>query len=261
MSATDTRKIDQSEDNSTLSIGRKVANNYYRTTASRGHNSSLEYYESCSKGLLRSLRPWLPVDKGARCLDLACGCGEFLYLLEKLGFEQTSGVDLCEDELRHAAGYVKGNLTRADVLNFLRNTKSQSYDFVSALNLLEHLPKEELLAVLIECRRILRPGGTLVAMVPNALSPFGTVTRYWDISHEWAFTPNNFEQLAALAGFDSHIDIRECGPRVHGLISGLRYLLWQMLRAGIAMWLLIEVGTRRGRAYTMDMLVRLSVPK
>lgn len=238
----------------------QIAAHYYQTTANRSHNVSVEHYENCSKGYFRNLRPWLPSNKDSRCLDLACGCGEFLYLLQSLGFKNTAGVDLCEEELQLAKLYVNSNLAKADVLDFLKTTQSESYDFVSALNLLEHLSKDKLLAVLIECRRILRPGGTLVAMVPNAVSPFGTVTRYWDITHECAFTANNFQQLASLAGFSSDIDVRECGPRVHGIVSGLRYLLWQMLRGGIAMWFLIEVGTIRGGVYTMDMLVRLKAP-
>jgi hypothetical protein len=94
-------------------------------------------------------------------------------------------------------------------------------------------------------------------MVPNALSPFGSTTRYWDMTHEWAFTPNNFHQLAALTGFSDRIDFRECGPVPHGLKSAVRYALWQGIRAGIAAYNLIEVADTRGGVYTRDMLVRL----
>jgi SAM-dependent methyltransferase len=133
-------------------------------------------------------------------------------------------------------------------------------DFVTALNFFEHLSKDILLTVLHEIRRVLRPGGMLVAMVPNAISPFGGLTRYWDITHEWACVPNNFRQLAALTGFDSNVEFRECGPVVHGVYSAIRYLLWQVIRAGIAAWFLIEVAHPKGGVYTMDMLVQLRVP-
>lgn len=111
--------------------------------------------------------------------------------------------------------------------------------------------------LLIEVRRVLRPGGTLIAMVPNALSPFGASTRYWDMTHEWAFTPNNFRQLAALTGLSSRVDFRECGPMPHGFTSAVRYALWQAIRGAIASYYMIEVATTRGGVYTMDMLVRL----
>ncbi len=182
-----------------------------------------------------------------------------LYLLERAGFRNTAGVDLCEEELAEARPFVRSSLLHADVLEHLNSLESNSQDFITALNFLEHLSKDQLLAVLKGCRRVLRPGGTLVAMVPNAVSPFGSLTRHWDITHEWAFTTNNFRQLAALIGFDGDVEFRECGPRVHGLISGVRYLLWQLIRVGIATRFLIELGTTKDGIYTMDMLVRLRV--
>jgi SAM-dependent methyltransferase len=237
-----------------------IVNDYYDTTAKRSHSASLEHYEEWAKGFIPRLRPWLPKNKRARCLDLACGCGEFLHLLERAGYSDTAGVDLCHDELEQARAYVKGALFKADVLDYLKTVESGSLDFISALNFLEHLSKDKMLAIIQECRRALRPGGVLVAMVPNAISPLGSVTRHWDITHEWAFTPNNFQQLAALSDFDSSIDFRECGPIAHGIVSGVRYVLWQIIRVGIALWFLIEVGNRRSAVYTMDLLVRLHVP-
>jgi ubiquinone/menaquinone biosynthesis C-methylase UbiE len=238
----------------------QVADEYYKTTAERTHSASREHYELCANGLMRSLRPWLPTNNDARCLDLACGCGETLYLLERAGFRNTGGVDLCREELEEARRYVQGSLSHADVLEHLQTLESNSLDFLTALNFLEHLSKDKLFAVLKECRRVLRPGGALVAVVPNAISPFSSVTRYWDITHEWAFTPNNFRQLSALCGFGPEVEFRECGPRVHGVVSAVRYALWQLLKICIATWFLIEVGNTRERVYTMDMLVRLQVP-
>jgi 2-polyprenyl-3-methyl-5-hydroxy-6-metoxy-1,4-benzoquinol methylase len=237
-----------------------VVDAYYKTTAERGHHGSQGHYESSAQGLMRSLRPWLPHNHDARCLDLACGCGELIYLLEQVGFSNTAGVDLCKEELEEAGRYVRGSLAHADVLLHLNTLEPTSLDLLTALNVLEHLSKDKLYAVLKECRRVLRPGGTLVAMVPNAISPFGGLTRHWDITHEWAFTPNNFRQLAALIGFDHEVEFRECGPRVHGLVSAIRYALWQVVRGVIATRFMIEVGTTKDGIYSMDMLVRLRVP-
>jgi SAM-dependent methyltransferase len=206
------------------------------------------------------LQPWLPADRNARCLDLACGCGELLYLLEKECFKNTSGVDLCREELDQARPFIGAQLHHADVVEFLQNADSESFDFITALNFLEHLPKDSLYEVLKESRRVLRPGGTLVAMVPNAISPFSGLTRHWDITHEWAFSPNNFYQLASTCGFSVDVDFRECGPMGHGVKSGIRVIGWKLIRVAIAAWLLIEVADRKGGVYTMDMLVRLHAP-
>jgi SAM-dependent methyltransferase len=243
-----------------LSLHDEITQLYHRTTSSRGHQRTREHYEVAAALLKRRLGPWAPGLKDARCLDLACGCGEMLYCLERDGFENTVGVDICREEIEEGKLFVKGKLVHSDVLEYLRRTDSESFDFVTAFNFFEHLSKDSLRDVLIETRRVLRPGGTLVGMVPNAISPFNGIARYWDITHQWAFTPNNFRQLATLTGFDSRLELRECGPIPHGPLSYIRYLVWQVIRLGIAGWLLVELADRKGGVYTMDMLVRLRSP-
>jgi SAM-dependent methyltransferase len=179
------------------------------------------------------------------------------YLLEREGFTDTTGVDLCEEGLRQARDFVRGELVNGDILDFLKHTSEQSIDFISALNILEHLTKDHLHQVLTEARRVLKTDGMLVAIVPNAVSPYGALTRHWDITHEWAFTTNNFRQLAALVGFNEKVEFRECGPRMHGLPSLVRVILWQFIRSWIALRFLIEVGSTKDGIYTMDMIVRL----
>src|SRR4051794_9411808 len=46
--------------------------------------------------------PFLPPDKSARIIDLACGAGELLELLRSLGYENARGIDLSESQLEHA---------------------------------------------------------------------------------------------------------------------------------------------------------------
>ncbi len=83
------------------------------------------------------------------------------------------------------------------------------------------------------------------------------MTRYWDITHQNAFTPSSFRQLARLVGFGESVEFRECGPVAHGLVSGIRYVLWQMIRLGIRGYLMIELASGKGGIYTADMQVRL----
>jgi SAM-dependent methyltransferase len=249
-----------------ISLREEVVARYLETTALRslpGAKASRDYYEEMWKRLAPRLRPWLPTDRRARCVELGAGCGEALYGLEREGFNNVAGVELCAEELERVRSYVRSQLVCGDAVDYLTSCQSNSVDFVLALNFLEHLPKDVLLTLLRQVSRVLRPGGTLVAMVPNAVSPIGGMTRHWDMTHEWAFVPNNFYQLSALAGFAPNIEFRECGPFPRGLISGIRYLLWQAVRGLIAFRLLIETASSKGGIYTMDMLVRMhaSAPK
>lgn len=237
-----------------------IVRHYYTTTAGRGHVSKRDYYDRSACGLLRRLGPWLPSDTKSVCLDLACGCGEMVYSLEKSGFSNTQGVDLSPEVIERARAFVKGPLICSDVLAYLTGLPACSIDFITAFNFLEHLPKDEMLPFLSQVRRVLAPGGTIVLMVPNAVSPFGGMTRHWDMTHEWAFTPNNFRQLSPLAGFDPNIEFRECGPIAHGFASSLRAVAWRAMRAAISAWLLVEIADTKGGIYTMDMMVRLRAP-
>ena len=234
---------------------REVTTRYLTTTSSRGAVVGAAHYEANAVSMRRRLKPWLPAS-GARVLDLGCGLGELLYLCQGLGCAERVGVNLCQEEIDAARPYVEAHFECLDILDYLRTTQEE-FDCIFALNILEHLDKDTLLEVLRLCRSHLAPRGTLVAMVPNAISLVGTVTRFWDFTHEWAFTPNNFRQLAPLAGFSPEVEFRECGPIPHGPVSLCRWLLWQGIRLAIWTYFLIEVADAKGGVYTMDMMVRL----
>lgn len=98
-----------------------------------------------------------------RVLDLACGDGALIDLLHRRGIEQVAGIDLSEGELALArkrlgpkASLVQG---RAQELPFA----DSSFDRVTChLALMLMRPVDE---VIREVRRVLRPGGSFVAIV------------------------------------------------------------------------------------------------
>jgi SAM-dependent methyltransferase len=238
------------------STSRRVVRDYYRTTSGGSIDPAAteRSREVSLRGLRRRLGSWLEVS-GKDVIDLGCGTGELCELAMRGGARSVVGVNLSEEEIAFARSGCGAQFVGEDIATYLRRQPDASCDAIFALNILEHLDKDTLGCVLDDCRRVLREGGYLVAIVPNATSPFGAMTRYWDITHENAFTPSSLRQLARLCGF-AGTEFRECGPVVHGVVSAVRYLLWQCIRALIWSYLMVELASSKGGIYTADLLAR-----
>ena len=98
-------------------------------------------------------------------LDVGCGRGEWLELLRDEGLTG-SGVDmnpLMIEECRQ----LDLSVTQGDALGFLRSLPSGSRGVVTGFHIVEHLPLHDLLALLDETSRVLRPGGLAIFETPN----------------------------------------------------------------------------------------------
>jgi SAM-dependent methyltransferase len=82
----------------------------------------------------------------------------------------------------------------------LHGIESGSIHVVFSSNLLEHLPtKATVLLTLVECRRVLLPGGTLILLMPNMRYLNG---RYWDFfDHHTPLTHHSLSEALGLSGF------------------------------------------------------------
>jgi 2-polyprenyl-3-methyl-5-hydroxy-6-metoxy-1,4-benzoquinol methylase len=200
------------------------------------------------------LRDWIPESKGARILDLACGAGRLLFFFSERGYKNLTGVDISPDQVA-LAGQVTPDVRRESVLDHLE-AHPDSYDLITGYDIIEHFEKDEALRFLDGCFAALRPGGRLILQTPNADSPWGTLHRYYDFTHEICFTPNSLARLMRLVGF-TLIEPREAGPVPYGnsVASSMRYLLWQFIRAGLRLWNLAETGAAGSGVWTRVFLI------
>lgn len=206
-----------------------------------------------ARATLHRLRGWLPKDRNAKCLDLGCGAGQFLHALRSAGYTDVIGVDASAESvsITRSKGFT---VVQADLRDYLQQC-SDSFDVISAFDLIEHLGKDEILGALRLIRERLKPGGTFIVQTPNGLSPWASHYRYGDLTHELIFSPECIESTLRLTGF-ADVEIREVGPYVHGLKSAARWCFWKVIWGVCLAWNIAETGSQNGGVYTRNMTVK-----
>lgn len=224
----------------------------YATLQTRQQMGDMTPYEASVPVFQWRLGRLLSVDRNARCLDLACGSGLFLYFLKQCGFSGIEGVDISPEQVA-LARQVCLNVYERDVNEFLSECGSD-YDLVTVFSFIEHLKRDEALTFVNRVSRIVRPGGRVLLVTPNANSPFAAHMRYGDLTHEIIYTPESLASLLRCCGF---INCRafETGPVPHGVTSAIRWGLWKCLSTCLMIYRLIEGGTCCATIFTTEFIM------
>jgi len=198
----------------------------------------------------RDIRPLLPLPTAGAVVDIGCGSGTLVRLLQADGFD-AEGIDISPEQaaLARAAGVAR--VRQGDFRTVLAG-RPAGYAAITATDLLEHLTKPEVLATFDDASTALAPGGVFVARVPNAVSPLGGHIRNGDFTHLTSFTARSIRQLAAAAGF-AEVVVHSCPPVAHGLASTARAAVWQAVSACYRIALAAETGTLRGHVVTQNL--------
>jgi SAM-dependent methyltransferase len=103
--------------------------------------------------------------KGGAAMDVGSGSGDFLRCLRESGF-RVFGVEPSETGSTYAQSVHGIETFNGTVEAFLASRPNRDFDVVTILNVLEHL--KEPASVLLQLRPLLRTGGILVVVVPDA---------------------------------------------------------------------------------------------
>lgn len=139
-------------------------------------------------------------DGAADILDVGCGRGEFLELLQARGLS-ARGLDLNHEMVE---GCRAGGLevAEADVVSYLKGLPDASLGGLFAAQVVEHLQPEYLLAFLELAHHKLRPGAPIVLETLNPacwVAFFESFIR--DITHVWPLHPETLRYLVLASGF------------------------------------------------------------
>ena len=147
------------------------------------------------------LAPYVDIFANATdVLDVGCGRGEFLELLQAKGVT-ARGVDLNYEmvELCRARGL---DVSHGDLLSHLRTLPGGSLGGLFAAQVVEHLTPDYLLAFLSEAQRVMRSGAPLVLETINVASWYAFFQSYIrDITHATPLHPDTLKYLVIASGF------------------------------------------------------------
>ncbi|MBI3335000.1 MAG: methyltransferase domain-containing protein [Candidatus Portnoybacteria bacterium] len=163
------------------------------------------------------LRPIMFIEKTAKGvhLDIGCGNGWLLQKTEALGWE---GIGIEPDEKAAKAARDRG-IAVIDKPIEDAGIADSSIDLITMRHVIEHA--FDPLALLQECRRVLKPGGTLILVTPNIESLGHKVfKKYWrDLDtprHLYLFSSLALKNLAEKGGLTVQV-LRTLTPAAYNM--------------------------------------------
>lgn len=140
-----------------------------------------------------------PPDTNARILDMGCGLGRLLLMLERNGYHRLKGVDVDRTafEVCRREGLDVENKT---AIAFLKQC-NDVFDVVYAFDIFEHIEKNEQPGLFTLIHERLSDEGFLAIRIPNALAQTAMYFYNIDFTHESPYTTVSLSFLCKNAGF------------------------------------------------------------
>jgi len=150
-------------------------------------------------------------------LDVGCGTGVFLDLLERQGV-RAEGVERNVQSARFAQS-LGLSVHTADALEFLARQPGQ-YDGLYCSHFVEHLPIDAVERLIQLCAHALRPGGIAVFTFPDPESIRSQLLGFWrDPEHVRFYHPELIETLAQVHGLKVEYNSQQIPGRTVGPFS------------------------------------------
>ncbi len=120
--------------------------------------------------------------------------------------------------IKQSPNNISNQVEVADMYEYLK--KDVYYDVICMNDVIEHIPKSNLLDFMKLLYSRLSDGGVLLIKTDNMATPFGLRGRYMDYSHEIGYTEHSLYELMSISGFKDII-IRGSDPMELSMIRRL----------------------------------------
>jgi len=139
------------------------------------------------------------INDTSNVIDIGCGYGDLVKNLDWVRGEKTA-IDIYDAEETQLMEFASRGIRyiKSDCCNMCV-IPDNKYDVCFSSNLLEHLARDRILTALCEMKRILKPGGILVLLLPNYRYCF---REFWDdYTHLSPLTDKSVSDLLLVADF------------------------------------------------------------
>jgi len=158
-------------------------------------------------GIKRRLGLYMPyIDKiksekgDLSLLDVGCGRGEWLELLQENGY-RAKGIDINRVALLQCRE-LGLDVTESDVIEYLRGLERGSLDVIAGFHIIEHLSFKTLIALFDEALMVLKSGGMIIFETPNPANILvSSYDFYRDPGHKKPLHPDTINFVAESRGF------------------------------------------------------------
>lgn len=229
--------------------------NYYSTHSGTTDTSAQKvHFDQQVRYFVREFSDVIQAPTDATILDIGCGTGSLINALNELGYTNTRGVDLSEEQVAMAKTFGVEGVVEMDAKTFLAD-KQGEFDVIFAVDLIEHLGKDELVEFLNMVHAALKPGGQVIFRTPNMDTPFASVFAFADFTHEIFLNKSSATQVMQACGY-RNVEVSEGIVFIENPMKEFfRFMGWGIMKICLKLTLFFTARTWDEVVFTPNIVI------
>ena len=181
--------------------------------------------------------------KSCSILEIGPGLGEFIAYCNDYGVASIDIIDYEKEVLDYVCRKFKIRNQFISQNIELIEKKLKTYDVIVMTQVFEHIPKEKHIPYLQMLYAHLNKKGVILITVPNIGNPLAIYERYYDYTHETAFTEHSLLQMIDFAQLtDSKVRVQAFKIPTYNLVNSIRFCLQFFLHGLFKILFMINGG-------------------